>query len=224
MEREAKISSILQQFSGLKHISQVKTKRRKSLMYGMKGNDEELVTDRQGIANIFADFYSQLYQSRQCKHSEETTTTTSELTIQPFTDEELITAIKSLKNRRCKDQSGMIAEMIKNGGKKFRQVLLDLYNEVTKSNACLPQQWKSTVIKVIFKSGDPQLPQNYRPISIIPLLYKLLSRLLYNRLSPQLDAQQSVDQAGFRRNYCTEDHLHVMALVQEQAAEWQCPG
>ena len=32
--------------------------------------------------------------------------------------------------------------------------------------------------------------QIYRPITIIPLLYKIFARLLYNRLEPQLDQHQ----------------------------------
>ena len=90
-------------------------------------------------------------------------------------------------------------------------------------NATPPAEWKYTTISVIFKSGDPQLPNNYRPISIIPLLYKLFARLLYNRLEPLLDKHQTPDQAGFRRNYSTDDHLFTTTIVHERSQEWQLP-
>jgi hypothetical protein len=47
--------------------------------------------------------------------------------------------------------------------------------------------------------------------------------LLYNRLEPILDPQQSRDQAGFRHNRSTTDHLFTTTLLQETADEWQLP-
>ena len=86
-----------------------------------------------------------------------------------------------------------------------------------------PAQWRKTQFAVLYKSGDAQLPQNYRPIAAIPLLYKLFARLLYNRLETTLDKQQSPDQAGFRRHYSTEDHLSIFTTIQETCNEWQLP-
>ena len=79
------------------------------------------------------------------------------------------------------------------------------------------------MIKVLYKSGNPQLPQNYRPIATIPMLYKFFSRLIYNRLEPTLDQQQSKDQAGFRRHRSTTDHLFTCTIMQEIADEFQVP-
>ena len=113
--------------------------------------------------------------------------------------------------------------MLKNGGEALKHALLELYNEIIKPNATPPQQWKRTQITVIYKSGDARQPQNYRPISTIPLLYKLFARLLYNRIALTLDAQQPPDQAGFRHHFCTDDHLFTLAMIEEVAREWQVP-
>ena len=181
--------------------------------------------DRKGIADIFADFYEALYTRRDSAHNNTppATTTDNATNIPQFTTTELDYALKQLKNNKAKDTAGIIAEMLKKGGNKLKLVLLDLYNEIIKPNATTPQQWKHTRITVIYKSGDKQQPHNYRPISTIPLLYKLFSRLLYNRMEPTLDSQQSHDQAGFRRKFCTEDHLFTNTMIQEIAQEWQIP-
>ena len=42
-------------------------------------------------------------------------------------------------------------------------------------------------------------------------------------MEPTIDAQQSHDQAGFRRKFCTEDHLFTTTMIQEIAKEWQIP-
>jgi hypothetical protein len=140
-----------------------------------------------------------------------------------FTAKELNRAMSQLKAGKAVDSKGIAAEMLKFGGRKLKSTLLDLYNSVLLPNAPTPSTWQHTMIKVLHKSGDRQLPNNYRPIATIPLLYKLFSRLLYNRLEPMLDMQQSCDQAGFRKGRSTTDHLFTITIVQEIADEWQIP-
>eukprot|EP00959_Pyramimonas_sp_CCMP1952_P035764 748862-Pyramimonas_sp.AAC.1 len=73
------------------------------------------------------------------------------------------------------------------------------------------------------KSGDPRQSGTYRSLAIIPLLYKLMSRLLCNQLSVLFDSQQCPDQAGSRNNYNTEDHLFTTTMHHESSYEWQLP-
>ena len=134
---------------------------------------------------------------------------------------ELKQAIKQLRNGKCNDTAGIAAEMIKEGGASLQEHLLRLYNDVAQPGSTPPAQWKERVIKVLHKSGDTKVPHNYCPIAIIPLLYKLYARLLYNRLEPLLDKHQSPDRAGFRHNYCTADHLYTTTLLHERSHEWQ---
>jgi hypothetical protein len=50
-----------------------------------------------------------------------------------------------------------------------------------------------------------------------------MSHLLCNRLEATFDAQQSPDQAGFRRGFSTDDHLFTTAMLHEQSHCWQLP-
>ena len=59
------------------------------------------------------------------------------------------------------------------------------------------------------------MTSNHWPICSIPNLYKLFSRLLFKRLQPTLDDNQTADQAGFRRGYSTTDHLHTFQQLQQ---------
>jgi len=104
------------------------------------------------------------------------------------------------------------------------EVMVSLYNEIImKPDATLPSAWRRSVITVIHKSGDRHLPQQYRPISIIPLLYKVFARLLYNRLSSILLPGQPPDQAGFRPDYSTDDHMFTFMQIFEKSHEWHVP-
>ena len=226
-ERCSCIDRIIEDFRGLKKIAGIKSTRAKTLIPSMNSSDGRTVRDRKGIADIFADFYESLYAQKEADIQHDMTgkqnTTDATSDIPPFTPDELAKAMTQLRNGKASDKAGIIAEMLKGGGDKLHDALLNLYNEVIKRDATTPEQWKRAHIMVIYKSGDPQQPSNYRPITVIPLLYKLFARMIYNRLEPLLDPQQPPEQAGFRRQYSTEDHLFTLVMTQEKANEWRIP-
>ena len=225
--QESRIEEVILKKQGLRHITREKHGRGKDLIASMSTFSGATVTNRQSIADVFADFYSQLYQ--RLDHDQPTapppvtTRKTTDDAIPPFTLKELNSTIAQLRSGRCRDTTGLLAEMLKQGGNTLRGHLLQLYNDILQPNAQPPASWRQSTISIIFKSGDPQLPNNYRPISIIPLLYKLFARLLYNRIEPQLDKHQTPDQAGFRHDYSTDDHLYTTTLIHERSHEWQLP-
>ena len=50
------------------------------------------------------------------------------------------------------------------------------------STGCFPVMWKQSNIVPISKSGDKASPANYRPVSLLPILSKLLERHIVNFL------------------------------------------
>ena len=87
----------------------------------------------------------------------------------------------------------------------------------------VPDYWKSSSIGILLKKGDERLPENYRPICIIPILYKLFSRVVCGRIKNRLTAEQSEDQAGFRPDYSCEDHLFTITMLTEKCNEFNLP-
>eukprot|EP00973_Karenia_brevis_P073447 10203969-Karenia_brevis.AAC.1 len=71
-------------------------------------------TDRQKIADIFAEFYEDLYDQiseRGCEDSGD-----NKIQISPFTLEEVKREVKELQGGKAPDRSGIAAEMLKDGG------------------------------------------------------------------------------------------------------------
>lgn len=73
------------------------------------------------------------------------------------------------------------------------------------------------------KKGDAADPNNFRPIAIIPVLCKLFSRLVFNRIRDQLYERQSWDQFGFRPGLSCEHALLCFELIFSKASEWNLP-
>ena len=57
----------------------------------------------------------------------------------------------------------------------------------------------------VSKAGNPSVPSNYRPISILPAISKVLERIMYDRLLNFLNKHKilSSNQFGFRKNVST---------------------
>ena len=109
--------------------------------------------------------------------------------------------------------------MLKCGGERLLEVTTYVVNCMVFCGGETPEAWRRTCVKVLLKKGDPKLPEVYRPISILPIFYKLFSMVLHNRLTVYLAPQQSVGQAGFRKGFSCKDHLTTLSLLCEKARE-----
>ena len=49
-------------------------------------------------------------------------------------------------------------------------------------SGCFPHTLKTAKVLPIFKTGDPEKLENYRPISILPAFFKLYEKVVYNRI------------------------------------------
>ena len=69
----------------------------------------------------------------------------------------------------------------------------------------------------------PEDLKNYRPITLLPTIYKVFTKLLTNRMTRQLDEQQPREQADFRSGFSTIDHLQVVNQVLERTRKCKIP-
>ena len=83
------------------------------------------------------------------------------------------------------------------------------------SSSIFPEKWKRAKIVMIAKPGKPRgNPENYRPISLLPTLGKIVERLVLTRLDEQCEELNIIpqEQFGFRRTLGTE--LQLLRLTE----------
>ena len=77
----------------------------------------------------------------------------------------------------------------------------------------VPLEHKIAKVTPLFKNDNKMYVNNYRPVSVLPLLSKILERLMYNRIITFINKHDILYryQFGFRQNYST--NLALITLV-----------
>ncbi len=133
--------------------------------------------------------------------------------IELFTLETIVEYMQNLSPSTSCGVDGITARLLKAAGPTIFPVILHICNISIESNT-FPDCWKTACITPLHKEGNTIDPTNFRPISVLPCLGKLLERLVHNQVYGYLTANGilSPNQAGFRKGYsmgtCLIEFLH----------------
>ena len=100
--------------------------------------------------------------------------------IEVFPDEEL-NILKDLNIGNASGPDGIHNRILSEGAHQHVKLLCDLFN-ASLSLCILPSSWKISNVCPIFKSGDPSIPFNYRPVSLLNTAEKVFDRIVYNHV------------------------------------------
>ena len=95
------------------------------------------------------------------------------------TENQITDLLLSLKTVKYTGPDSISATMLRSTAASIAPSLTKLFN-LSIASGCFPTAWKCARVTPIFKSADPALPSNYRPISILPIVSKVLERHVYN--------------------------------------------
>ena len=137
-----------------------------------------------------------------------------------FNNAEIGRAIMKLKNSKAASEDQITAEMLKYGGKTFIQALGKLLNSCWQEEH-LPSDWGNGVIVKIPKKGNLVNCNNWRGITILSILGKVLSILLLDRLKDAMDDRFREQQAGFRKGRSCCEQIFALRNIIEQCYEFQ---
>jgi len=124
----------------------------------------------------------------------------------PVENNELIKYINSLKTFGSPGQDGISAKILKQHHKGLITPIKHIINTIF-STGIIPKVLKSSILIPIHKGGDKHDIGNYRPISLISNIAKLLEKCIKTRLMSYLEKNQILHkkQYGFREGVGTKD-------------------
>ena len=96
-------------------------------------------------------------------------------------------------------------------------IYISLFNLIFDIGIIL-DSWLEGIIRPLYKrNGEPQQPENYRPITILSCFGKLFTAILNFRLNIFLQFYDILEenQAGFRAGYSTTDHIFTLHALTE---------
>ena len=93
---------------------------------------------------------------------------------------------------------------LKDGVKCIAHVLSSLFNKSMESGV-FPDNLKIAAICPIYKGeGSRSNPNNYRPISVLPIVARLFEKIIHNQLYDYVKGRLYKYQSGFRPKHSTE--------------------
>ena len=123
--------------------------------------------------------------------------------------EEILWEILKLETSKACQDTDIPPKIIKKNADIFADILLARFNDsVEKSN--FPPSLKKANITPVFKKGDRNSKDNYRPVSILPNLSKIFERCIFRQLYSFMLEFLSKYQCSFRKGYSTQHCLLAM--------------
>ena len=127
-----------------------------------------------------------------------------------LTEKEFLDALQCSKNDKSPGFDKLHVNVIKFVYNEIKAPLMHVFRNYI-DNGSFPEKIIIAKVTPIFKAAKRELVSNYRPISVLPCFFKILERIMHNRLYSYFDQNKILygKQFGFRACHST-DH----ALVQ----------
>ena len=170
----------------------------------------KLVTDIQDGANILNKFFSSVFNPAS--------TASPTLSAPPFsgvrekldsielTASEVREVLLSLDPNKASGPDNIPGSLLKNTAAEIAPSLCKIFN-LSLSHGVVPVLWKRANVTPVFKKDDPTLAENYRPISLLCIVSKVLERCVFNHCYPHFAPLLYNLQHGFLRGKSTVTQL-----------------
>ena len=177
--------------------------------------NNELIKDENIISNEFNFFFKSNFQDA------DETTTLPDFSVNSHNflkdvsiSENIIKKhINTLKLKNTAGSDGIPEILLKLTKNEIVKPLYIIYNKCIQEGI-FPSVWKHSIVRPVFKKGDKNKIENYRPISLICTFSKLFEKLIYSDLLPFFQPLMSNCQHGFMPKRSTLTNLsHLQSII-----------
>ena len=184
------------------------------------------VFDSSATANIFKDFYSDLASNLVSKlptppnrfgltylsSCYKNLNISENLFFKEVSTEYILKILEHLDISKAVGTDNLSSRFLKDGAKIIALPIAQICN-LSISSATFPDYCKIAKLKPLYKKGCKTDPQNYRPISILPALSKIIERVIHDQTQVFLEQNNILYkfQSGFRNNHSTDTCLSFLS-------------
>ena len=145
-----------------------------------------------------------------------------------ITEDEIRHHLSKLKNKKASGYDGFVGEFFKCAPSQMVPILNILFNSIFEKGEW-PEKWATGLISPVHKKNSINSPDNYRKITVMPVIGKVLESILNARLAFKNIALELDDpcQFGFKQGCRTTDNIFILqSLLENQTRSrqslWVC--
>jgi len=215
-----------------KHLNTLAPKEAKSSPTLLKVHDKTL-TKPSDISNYLSNHFATIvnqYLPPECKDPDfsklkefiasKLPTDNIKLSMPPVNKDYVLKSLANLVSHKATGLDGITSKILKISAPVISSHLTTIFNQSIESGI-FPSQWKTARITPVFKSGDHSNADNYRPISILPIISKLLERHIHKHIYNFISSHDLLfaAQSGFRPQHSCESALNKLLNTWHQNIE-----
>ena len=136
-----------------------------------------------------------------------------------FSPREFAVALHHLKPGKAPGPDSFFPELLIHASPGLKSWLRGFLSSCLRQLKIL-KVWRRALVVAIPKPSKPVVdPKSCRPISLLYVLYKILERLIYNRIESMVDRLLSKEQDEFRHGKSTVDQVVLLTQNNDDSSE-----
>ena len=176
-------------------------------------SERGVVTDKQSIANEFSKFFSSLVgvageDDEDSDAGDIWPAVADEFRFHRIEEEDVLKLLRRLDIDKAMGMDKISAKILRYAADGIYQSLTSLFNSSLETGRT-PSEWKSADVTPVPKVGNTEHVENFRPVSVLPVVAKIFEKLVHQQLSAHLRENDILHpaQSGFRPQHTTQDVL-----------------
>ena len=159
------------------------------------------------LLNQFASVFTKPSPVPLPKVKPKTSTSLSDIKIE---EKGVLKLLKNLKVSKAPGPDAISTRIVKECADELCPGITRIFQR-SLDTGVLPEDWTSANIAPIFKKGDRHLAENYRPVSLTPVLSKTLEHIVFTNMVRHLEENKVLTPLnhGFRAGYSCETQLVI---------------
>ena len=119
-------------------------------------------------------------------------------------------ALNQMNENSAPGPNGLTVKFYKAFFTELAPLLIKMIDSAIKGEGLSAELKQSHITLIPKDSGDPLSTKNYRPISLLNIEYKLITKVLANKVSPFLESIVNPDQAAAIKDRNIQNHNHLI--------------